>query len=625
MPLTAKLSLDPAKVPFGGDIIVTGSNDTVLAAVRFTAELEDADQLLQVLLTAKVALTDSDTAPTTVQKVVTPNAEPVGQIVQLGPNVYEAQFMLTPTDLAKLATKHFLGVKGWVQRGSQMYERAILMGTIIAMPNVASTTTLVFVAAGTVTQPGPQIRGTAIETFKSTGGAMTQPGPQLRGLGSLTFRGGAATTQPGAALAGGGDNGLFLNYHPGDSLASFGATLSRASTATYVDVNGVLQTAASGVLRDGHYVKANDGNTYRTTRIEDQRTNSYTFSEDLTNAVWQKQGTTTITADAIAAPDGNVTADKIVETAFVGSLCGILRGWPGAPSDNTGQSFSVYVKAAERTWVRVRMNAKDNTSHDAYFDLQNGVWGTVDAGYTLHTFSVLQNGWYRLSFSLNAGSGAAGTNVQVCATTGNLITTYNGVAGDGLYIWGLQFEVDAPFTSSYIPTPSSATVTRSADQLNGTDGFPDANSCWYAKFVEAGSMLLVSNRRVAQHGSGNTAADLQTLVYANTSSRYAITTQQGDGGNTKNSQATVTTSFNDLVELRGLVNPDLSVQIGQSLNGAAEALGSASTANPTTATLTTPTDGIGQTPAAAGRAFMSIVRLIRARGLLTQAQLRALT
>lgn len=64
--------------------------------------------------------------------------------------------------------------------------------------------------------------------------------------------------------------GLAFAYAAGDSLANLGATFTRASTATYIDSNGVLQTAATGVARDGHYIGG-----VRTLLLEGQRTNSF--------------------------------------------------------------------------------------------------------------------------------------------------------------------------------------------------------------------------------------------------------------------------------------------------------------------------------------------------------------
>lgn len=71
-----------------------------------------------------------------------------------------------------------------------------------------------------------------------------------------------------------------FRYAAGDSLAA--ATKTRASSATYRDIAGVIQTAATDVMRDGHYALDPVSTLYkRTLLLEGQRTNLLLNSETL--------------------------------------------------------------------------------------------------------------------------------------------------------------------------------------------------------------------------------------------------------------------------------------------------------------------------------------------------------
>ena len=82
-------------------------------------------------------------------------------------------------------------------------------------------------------------------------------------------------------------------------------TFSRSSTATYLHPDTrLITTAPSGVAR---FEKEG-------LLIEEARTNLVVYSEDLTQSNWAKYGVT-ITSNAVAAPDGLTTADKMFSTA----------------------------------------------------------------------------------------------------------------------------------------------------------------------------------------------------------------------------------------------------------------------------------------------------------------------
>ena len=100
---------------------------------------------------------------------------------------------------------------------------------------------------------------------------------------------------------------LNLNFTTGtlDSRITF----TRSTTGSYYNSAGVLSTAAINAPRFDY-----DPVTLESVGllIEESRTNLLTYSEQFDNAVWTKSNAS-ITANAIIAPDGTLTADKLVE------------------------------------------------------------------------------------------------------------------------------------------------------------------------------------------------------------------------------------------------------------------------------------------------------------------------
>jgi hypothetical protein len=199
--------------------------------------------------------------------------------------------------------------------------------------------------------------------------------------------------------------------------------------------------------------------------IESPRTNLVLYSEEFDNAYWTKTNVT-ITANATTAPDGNLTADKLVENSVNGNHFIYRSQATFTASASYFQSW--YVKAGERYKVRIQ-DASDGTFFAAY-NLNTGSLideGTNTIGNT--TITPLLNGWYRLTLLLNQATSAkyAGIILLPDSYTAGDSITYQGNGTSGVYIWGAQIEAGSTATD-YIPTTNSARTTFAGITQDGT-------------------------------------------------------------------------------------------------------------------------------------------------------------
>jgi hypothetical protein len=216
---------------------------------------------------------------------------------------------------------------------------------------------------------------------------------------------------------------------------------TRASTATFVGSNGLIQSAAINSPRFDH----TSAGVCLGLLIEESRTNLYTRSEEFETVSWTKTRSS-ITANATTAPDGTLTADKFVEDTTA-SNTHTLSSSVTPPA--TAHTLSVFAKKGERTWIVLRLGAANT-----FFNLDDG---TIAAGsVNSPTITAFGNGWYRCSVTSSGG-----TQGQFWLATNSTTTSYTGDGTSGLFLWGAQLEAGS-FPTSYIPTVAASAV-RSAD------------------------------------------------------------------------------------------------------------------------------------------------------------------
>jgi hypothetical protein len=235
-------------------------------------------------------------------------------------------------------------------------------------------------------------------------------------------------------------------------------TYGRGSTATYFDKDGVLKTAAANIPRIEYDPVTRE---CLGLLLENQaRTNLLTYSSDIDNGSYSK-ARVTITTDSAAAPDGTLSADKIVEDTTAAASHAHTK--QVTVTAGTIYTASIFLKNGERTKVRLKLDdgVTATTYASANFDLVAGaVSGITGSGATAGIVNC-GNGWFRVWITGTATAAVARTVLYLHDASDTEIYTGDGTSG--LYSWGWQLEAGAA-PSSYIPTAAS-TVTRGADAL----------------------------------------------------------------------------------------------------------------------------------------------------------------
>jgi hypothetical protein len=160
----------------------------------------------------------------------------------------------------------------------------------------------------------------------------------------------------------------------------------------------------------------------------------------------------TVTQDSATAPDGTVTANKLIATTDANTH--FLQRVVSGITTGATHTVSVFTKAGEYGFVRVEMG---NNSAGAYFNLTNGTV-VSQSGSAVGSIQPFEDGWYRCVVTVM--SIATSFNYVVAPSPNGTSINYT---GDGT---GAQLETGSVATS-YIKTEGS-TQTRNADVITKT-------------------------------------------------------------------------------------------------------------------------------------------------------------
>ena len=282
-------------------------------------------------------------------------------------------------------------------------------------------------------------------------------------------------------------SGKVYSIKPTDGVGDFDFT--RASSATRVNSDGLIETVSTGVPRLDYPPLGGCPSLL----LEPSRENKITYSEDINDSSWSKLNLT-VTANDVISPDGSQTADKLVEDS-ASSKHQLLKNI----SSYTELTVSFFAKKAERSFISVEKSSWGTT----VFDINNGtvVSGTGNIVY-------YGNGWYRCSATYTASP--AQTQLYIIVMKDGSTNTYQGDGTSGLYLWGVQAEVGS-YATSYIPTAGS-TVTRAAETCNGAGDANTFNDSEGVLFAEISVFESVNQQLSISTGSAGSAVKFVYLT-----------------------------------------------------------------------------------------------------------------
>jgi len=185
-----------------------------------------------------------------------------------------------------------------------------------------------------------------------------------------------------------------------------------------------------------------------------------TENKDFDDNDWTKINST-ISSNAVSAPDGVATADGLIENSDTAQQYYALENI--TPDGSSVYCFSVYAKAKSRSWLRLTM-ASQGFPASAYdhFNISLGSLGTRGAGCSDSGIEYVNNDWYRC-WIRSTSNAAASTGFIIYLASADNTVTYNGDGTSGAYLWLPQL-IKESYPSSPIHTEAVA-VTRNADEL----------------------------------------------------------------------------------------------------------------------------------------------------------------
>lgn len=229
-------------------------------------------------------------------------------------------------------------------------------------------------------------------------------------------------------------------------------TFSRASNATVVNKDGLIETVGSGEPRIDF-----QGNTKGALLLEPSRTNLIPYSTAINS--WSTKIGVVVTDNDTISPDGSQNASKLV---FDGTTNARIE-YGLSVSAGVQYTISAYVKT---------------DSDNATFGLGTG------AGAELQYFTATTE-WQRFTVTLTSSGATEYPQLRANNET--------------IYLWGIQYELGS-YSTSLINTSGSA-VTRVVDNISLT--LPDTSS-----FNSSNGFSVITKFDIGEAGTGTSSSFL---------------------------------------------------------------------------------------------------------------------
>jgi len=200
-------------------------------------------------------------------------------------------------------------------------------------------------------------------------------------------------------------------------------SVTRATTATRVNAAGLVELVPYNLL---------------------------TYSEIFSNVAWLKENSS-ITANTTTAPNGTLTADKLVENTSNSNH----RTFQSYAAPSLGSyTYTCYAKQAGRTMFRIAI-FDGGTTKTAFFNIANGtIFSTINCTSSI---TNVGDGWYRCTITATITS--TSLQLQSWLSLPDATTVYTGDGTSGVFIWGAQL-VEGTSALDYQATETRLNIPR---------------------------------------------------------------------------------------------------------------------------------------------------------------------
>lgn len=347
--------------------------------------------------------------------------------------------------------------------------------------------------------------------------------------------GGGTSVLELATIRGSGRPTLQLNFVTTSTLDPR-ITFTRASSDTYFDSAGVMQTASTNVARFNYLY---NGSAWEPAGllVEPAATNLLLRSREFDNASWAKTDTT-VTANAATGVGGTATMDLVTE----GTVGSQLLAQTVTITANATYTFTMDLKRGSHDWVCITAFDDGSTANfiRGWFNLNTGAVGSATNGGTGSGAAVsitnLGNGIYRCA--LTGAVNNSVTSVRFCSLSATADASVTRINSSTRYQDRAQLEAGSVATS-YIATAGS-TATRAADVavISGT-AFSDWFNPLEGTFVWEGDTARILPAGLLFAASDGTTSE---RIYASNTSFNGLLVV--DGGVTQANIAPTAPSLN---------------------------------------------------------------------------------
>ena len=230
----------------------------------------------------------------------------------------------------------------------------------------------------------------------------------------------------------------------------------------------------------------------------------------LDSTEWTKASGTSVSANTILAPNGQLLADKLKESSTASAIRSITHRvyytntsthsvtGRGLADGALAYTFSCFLKAGERTSAVLEVNENGDSSKASV--VISNLGGTPSAStptatnWTVDTSPItdavtiqsmsLDNlyswnsnvtGWYRCFLTFTTDAGFVATNGFNLVIKLHQDSAYTGVVDHGLYVWGIQFEQ----ATAAVATAGAYQTSRYAKQVVKLDRSQSANPSYW--------------------------------------------------------------------------------------------------------------------------------------------------